>query len=320
MFLKSQDKVEFFAYSILILIFISSNYLGKDILSIFDTNLGIMISLIIIIFIGKYNLKISIVTGFIYLLIIVKNRKENDKESFLNTGISLSHYTDTQKKFEDQETTIDNNYCIPAGEDGCQEPYKVSENNNQWCAIPNKQNGSVRCIQKCPPTVCTKKMSIVNSENEVISSECPDGKIISQDDPQFCCSPMNGEKSCSCNPWKSNNGCPKYKNCGDTQQIEEENMDCPYVMVKQYNCPTKNTQEEETLYQEQNTIQTENCSTNQNNYINQSQKNNSKKVVPWLKNMYGNNTKDPYIDDTIKSLNKRRRITQNNSYDDFNVN
>lgn len=319
MFLKSKDKVEFFAYAILILIFISSNYVGQNILSIFDNNFGIMVSLIVIIFLGKYNLKISIITSFIYLLIIVKNRKENDKESFLNTTNSLSHYSDTNKQFEEQETPLENNYCIPAGEDGCQEPYKVSENNNQWCAIPNKQNGSVRCIQKCPPTVCTKKMSITNSENDVISSECSKGQIISQDDPQFCCSPLNGEKTCSCNPWKSNNGCPKYNNCGDLPQIEEEKSDCPYVMVKQYNCHKQNIQEEESISQEQNIIQTENCSKNKMNYIQKTKKNNSKKVVPWLKNMYVQNTTDPYISQTINSLNQRKKITQTNS-DDFNIN
>jgi len=339
--LKPENKIEIIVYICLLIVLIGMNFVPRDVLNIFDSVIGKIISLGVIIYLGTINLRISILVAFIYLLLIVRSRKENDKESFASSASNLSHPSDEKIRYgddvdnqyanwqttnyTDEDIPSSSNYCVPAGSDGCKDPYVTSQNDPSWCAIPNSQGGTVRCIQKCPPSACSEKVKVDNSSGiygEDVPSECPDGQITSEDDSNFCCTPKQGESSCSCNPWKSSPGCPKYTTCGQISPPEEE-KECPYVLVKQYKCPNPEAEMEmDTTTQPEGCPAVPTCSTS--TIGNDGEKTNSKVKqpiqVPWLQKL-GVNTTDPYLKQANSTLYKRNHpLPYQSSYDGFNIN
>ena len=337
--LKKEHTNKIIVYICLLIILIAMNFVPSDVLHFFDTMIGTIISLCIIIYVGTIDLKIAILLSFIYLLMIVRSRKETDKESFEISKSSLSHSSDNKMPYGDDEdspyanwqttnytdgdTPTSSNYCVPAGTDGCKDPYVASQNDPNWCAIPNEEGGNVRCIQKCPPRACTEKNSSSSGEN--ITSECPSGQITSEDSPNFCCTPKKGESSCSCNPWKSHPGCPKYTTCGQISPPEEEEQkECPYVLVKQYQCSTSES-EMETQTETENTAEgcptVPSCSTSTRDTNGEKKNSNiTPTQVPWLQKM-GINTTDPYLKQANSTLYKRTHpLPYQSNYDGFNIN
>jgi hypothetical protein len=343
--LKPENKTEIIVYVCLLIVLIGMNFVPKEVLNVFDTMIGKIISLAVIIYLGTFNLRISILVAFIYLLIIARSRKETDQESFSATSNSLSHSSDDKIQYGDDldspyanwQTTnygvdaagdipVSSNYCVPAGSEGCKDPYKPSENDPHWCAIPNEQGGAVRCIQKCPPSACTQKLSVDNSSGvygESVPSECPEGQVTSQDDSNFCCTPKEGETTCSCNPWKPAEGCPKYTTCGQVPQPESTEEECPYVLVKQYKCP----QPEAEMESDDDTTTPEGCPAvptcptptrgNDGERNNSNSSNNNR--VPWLQKL-NLNTTDPYIKQANTTLYKRTHpLPYQQNYDGFKI-
>lgn len=341
--LTPNNKIEVVIYILLLIILISINFVPKEILNVFDTVTGKLISLCVIIYIGTFNLRVSILLAFIYLLIISQSRKKYDLEKFDTVGSIYSHPSDNQmnygddvdNKFANWETTnytngnipTSSNYCVPAGSEGCKAPYRPSENDPHWCAIPNEQGGAVRCIQKCPPRACIQKMKIDNSSGiygDDVPSECPEGQITSSDDPNFCCTPKDGESSCSCDPWQPEPGCPKYTTCGQVAPPEEE-KECPYVLVKQYKCPQPEAEMEMA-----ETPKPEGCPPPPS--CPQPKRGNDGELIgrqfgsklPWLQEMknqnLGINTTDPYIKQASQTLYKRSNpLPFQSNYDRFSI-
>jgi hypothetical protein len=306
--------------------------------------IGKIVSLAVIIYLGTSNLRISILVAFIYLLIIARSRKENDKESFKSTTNNLSHSSDNKIEYGDdvdspyanwqttnygvdsaEDIPVSSNYCVPAGTEGCKDPYKPSENDPHWCAVPNEQGGTVRCVQKCPPRACTQKMKIDNSSGiygEDIPSVCSEGQVTSEDDSNFCCTPKEGESSCSCDPWKPAPGCPKYTTCGYVPKPEAEE-ECPYILVKQYKCPQPEAEMEmiSTTPQPEGCPSVPKCPTpSRGNDGEKSSKSESDtQKVSWLQKL-NINTTDPYLKQANTTLYKRNYpLPYQQNYDGFNI-
>jgi hypothetical protein len=305
--------------------------------------IGKLISLAVIIYLGTINLRISILVAFIYLLIIARSRKEIDKESFASTTTSFSHSSDDKIEYGDdvsspyanwqttnygidaaQDIPESSNYCVPAGTQGCKDPYVAAQNDPSWCAIPNEQGGTVRCIQKCPPRACTQKLKKIDNSSgiygeEDVSRQCPEGQVTSEDDPEFCCTPKEGETSCYCNPCKTDFGCPKYTSCSP-QPCPEEEEQCPYVLVKQYKCPKPEAEMEmDTTTQPEGCPVVPSCPTPARGNDGERRTTINEQKVPWLQKL-NINTTDPYIKQANTTLFKRTHpMPYQQNYDGFNI-
>tara|TARA_Y100000991_G_C21972969_1_gene350508 strand:+ start:29 stop:1090 length:1062 start_codon:yes stop_codon:yes gene_type:complete len=347
--LKPENKIEIIVYICLLIVLIGMNFVPKDVLNMFNTMPGKIISLCVIIYLGTINLRIAILAAFVYLLLIARSRKELDKENFDSSTSQFSHHSDEQimqygddvdspyanwqtTNYSDGDIPSSSNYCVPAGTEGCKDPYVPAQNDPAWCAIPNQQGGAVRCIQKCPPTACTQKNKINNSSGIygesigadgsalTVTSECPPGQVTSEDDPDYCCKPKQGETSCFCNPCKTDFGCPKYTAC-NPQPCPEEEEQCPYILVKQYKCPQPEVESEmSTTPQPEGCPPVPSCPTPARGH--DGEKRNTRTTptqLPWLQKL-GVNTTDPYLKQANTTLfNRTHPMPYQKSYDGFNI-
>jgi hypothetical protein len=224
-FLRNEQNI---IYLCLFLILIGINYLPKGFLNVLNSIIGRIIILCLIIYLGYKNTKLSILLGFLYLLIVVKTQKESNKETFYQSG---------------NKDKPMSNYCVHIDKSGqCPKGTTLSTNNSQWCS-PNNNNVDIKgqpvgatCVQYCPPKVCVAK-----------GKDCKHPFQTSRDDPTKCCIPDKNTGVCYCGPsagleyGAGGEKCPSCTMCGcqdEDGQPEEETCDQEEIVIKVCKKPT----------------------------------------------------------------------------------
>jgi len=255
-------------YICLFIALVAYDLIPTKFIDIFNTTIGKIISLAIIIYIGTFNLPMALITAFIFLLLVVKSSSNQEKEAFENSNgdFYLSDWergkfnpqmdgqgmkNDNNKKYESNEfnsmddfgpmfsddkkdDTRGTQWCVPAStfpSKQCEPPFQTSANDRNWCAINKGGEGSgeVLCIQKCPPKTCMPRLD----DGKGGSSGCPmPGMQVSYDNPNYCCWPdkdENGNSSGQC----SCDPCADHPEC--PKQTTCEGI-CPEVEEEEIDC------------------------------------------------------------------------------------
>ncbi len=271
-------------------------------------------------YLGYKDTKLSVLVGFLYLLIVVKTQKESNKETFYQS---------------DNKDKPLSNYCVPIDKSGgCPKGTTLSTNTPYWCS-PNTNNVDIKgqpvaatCVQYCPPKVCVAK-----------GTNCKAPFVPSQDDPNKCCIPDKSTPGvCYCGPSAGSDfkaggeKCPSCTTCGCQDQdsggqAEEEEEACDKEIIKIKVCkkPTAAPTVAPTPPPaEENCCKQIKCPT-------PGQPTPAPTPVPTPNpdnNLFENKRQyvsDPYLKEDSRRLYERTNpytngTTQNNGYDDFNIN